>query len=104
NTTKKKYYYSNDPNMIGYKIDMRIVAGIENNESDIGAAELAKVDNEKIIYDEAKLLREGKDVVDHLAKLPFKDDYTTSWQIQMTNCQCQLSTMHLVAHGLYVAV
>ena len=37
-------------------------------------------------------------------KLPFKDDYPTSWQIQMTNCQCQLSTMHLVADSLYVAV
>ncbi|KAI7848354.1 hypothetical protein BDC45DRAFT_574933 [Circinella umbellata] len=47
--------------MVGYKLDMRIAADIEENEYDIGAAKMA-------------------------------------------NCQCQLSTMHLVADAWYVAV
>ncbi|KAI9321657.1 hypothetical protein BX666DRAFT_1837048, partial [Dichotomocladium elegans] len=92
-------------NVVGYKIDMRIIADVDGEECDIGACEVAKTDTvKKIIDDEAKLLREGKDVVDHLARLPLTEVCPMGWVIQIANCQCQLSSIHLAADGLYVAI
>ncbi|KAI9272773.1 hypothetical protein BDA99DRAFT_432663, partial [Phascolomyces articulosus] len=55
-TDDKKKYDSNDPNIRGFKIDIRIIVDAGDEECDIGAAELAKQDNlKKVIDDEAKL-------------------------------------------------
>ncbi|KAI7851167.1 hypothetical protein BDC45DRAFT_412195, partial [Circinella umbellata] len=102
---KKKSYYTNNVNIRGYKIDIRIIANVEGQECDVGAAELARQDNmKKIIDDEAKLSREGKDVIDHLAKRSITGLRPMCWLIQIANCQCLLSTIHLVSDGLYTTV
>ncbi|KAG2225100.1 hypothetical protein INT45_011782 [Circinella minor] len=55
-------------------------------------------------HDEAKLSRKGKGVIDHLAKLPTINLCPMSWLIQIANCQCRLSIIHLAGDGLYVTV
>ena len=104
-TGEKKKHYSNGPNIRGFKIDIRIIVDVGDEECDIGAAELAKQDNlKKVIDDEAKLSKEGKDVIDHLVKLPITNLCPMSWLIQIANCECRLSTIHLAGDGLYVTV
>lgn len=39
-----------------------------------------------------------------MANLPVPDVCPTGWMLQIANCQCQLSTVHLAGDGLYVAV
>ncbi|KAG2228358.1 hypothetical protein INT45_011150 [Circinella minor] len=83
----------------------RIIADVENQKCDVVAAELAKQDNvKKIIDNEAKLSREGKDVINYLAKLPITGLRLMCWLIQIVNCQCLLSTIHLVSDGLCTTV
>lgn len=50
------------------KIDFRFVVDVNEREIDVGAGEAASevCTEEKIIHDEGKLVREGKDVVDGL--------------------------------------
>ena len=67
-TTKKQETYENKSNIIGFKIDIRLVYDGQEHELDVGAGEIAKNTNaeKKIFMDEAKLLRESKDILDYL--------------------------------------
>ncbi|KAI7861080.1 hypothetical protein BDC45DRAFT_529681 [Circinella umbellata] len=84
----ERKHYPNDPDVRGFKIDIRIIVDAEDEECDISAAELVKQSNfKKIINAEVKLSREGKDVIDYLTKLPITNLCPMSWLIQIANCQ-----------------
>jgi hypothetical protein len=50
------------------KMDFRFIVDVDGKEIDVGAGEAASevCSEEKIIHDEGKLVREGKDVLDGL--------------------------------------
>ncbi|KAI8882587.1 hypothetical protein K501DRAFT_137866, partial [Backusella circina FSU 941] len=60
-TTNKAELYSKKNNIIGFKIDARLVSDIGDDEHDPVALKVAKDDHDsKVIQDSAKLLREAK--------------------------------------------
>lgn len=69
-TTNKAQLYPDESNIIGFKIDVRIILDIGDEESDLVAMEVAKDDhNTKIIEDSSKLLRETKDDLNNLIEI-----------------------------------
>ena len=86
-TENKVELYPNDNNIIGFKIDARVVVDVDDDEHDIVSMEVAKDDQDrKVIKDSGKLLREAKDDLDNLLKLLTKwynheDIFLWSFQI-----------------------
>ena len=80
--------YPNDNNIIGFKIDARVVVDVDDDEHDIVSMEVAKDDQDrKVIKDSGKLLREAKDDLDNLLKLLTKwynDKDVFSWSFQIS--------------------
>jgi hypothetical protein len=65
-TQKKKAQYPNNILIIGFKINFRFLGYYCEQEIDLMAGEIAiNSDEDKIIYDYGKWLREAKDIVDH---------------------------------------
>jgi hypothetical protein len=79
---------------------------VEEEEIDIAVGEYAtNNDDNKAISDNANLLRECKDTIDGLVNnLNNINGEIMSYMIQITDPSCALSTMHLAANGLYVAM
>ncbi|KAI8338843.1 hypothetical protein BD560DRAFT_459591 [Blakeslea trispora] len=104
-TESKREQYPQAKSTHGFRIDMRFVVEIEEEEIDVAVGECAKKnDDSKAIRDNAKLLRECKDTVDGLINhLKNTNDEAMSYMIQIAGSSCALSTMHLAANGLYVA-
>ncbi|CAO3694884.1 hypothetical protein G6F70_003807 [Rhizopus microsporus] len=103
-TESKKEQYPQAKSVHGFRIDIRLVVEIGEEEIDVAAGECAKKnDDNKSINDNAKLLRECKDTIDGLVNnLKNTNDEAMSYMIQITGSSCALSTMHLAANGLYV--
>lgn len=103
-TESKKEQYPQAKSVHGFKIDIRLVVEIEEEEIDVAVVECAKKsDDNKAIKDNAKLLRECKDTIDGLVNnLKNTNDEAMSYMIQITGFSCALSTMHLAVNGLYV--
>ena len=73
-TLNKEDLYPNQKNIVGFKVDCRLLVDITNEEHDIIPIEVAKDDEDKkIINDMGKLIREGKDVLDQLHSNISKD-------------------------------
>ncbi|KAI8367220.1 hypothetical protein EDC96DRAFT_574724 [Choanephora cucurbitarum] len=105
-TESKKEQYPLAKSVHGFKIDVRLVVEVgDEEEIDLAVGECAKrIDDNKAIKDNAKLLRECKDSIDRLINtLKDTNDDVMSYMIQITGSSCALSTMHLAANGLYVA-
>lgn len=66
-TQKKKAQYPDENSIIFFKIDFRFLGYYCEEEIDLVAGEIAinSEDEEKIIHDYDKGLREAKDIVDH---------------------------------------
>ena len=67
-TTKKQEVYQNKSNIIGFKIDIRLVYDGQEHQLDVSAGEIAKntAAEKKVFMDQGKLLRESKDILDYL--------------------------------------
>lgn len=87
-TTINKAEAYNDPKgVIGFKIGIRFIIRVDDNNSVLGCGEVAVYDYEsKIIEDEGKLLREVKETVDNLLlNCKVEDDHRCySWIVQIT--------------------
>ncbi|GAA5811609.1 hypothetical protein MFLAVUS_005049 [Mucor flavus] len=106
-TSKKTDMYGSKT--VGFKIDIRFVTSINDKVFDVGAAEAAKLDpmTDKIIEDEGKLLREGKDIVDKsllTVLLEKSTPHVTGWVIQLSGLTGHIYSIHLAKPGLYVAI
>ncbi|KAG1465488.1 hypothetical protein G6F46_003713 [Rhizopus delemar] len=99
-TESKKEQYPQAKSVHGFKIDIRLVVEIEEEEIDVAVVECAKKsDDNKAIKDNAKLLRECKDTIDGLVNnLKNTNDEAMSYMIQITGFSCALSTMHLAVN------
>ncbi|KAI9262860.1 hypothetical protein EDC94DRAFT_659168 [Helicostylum pulchrum] len=104
-TESKKERYPLVKSVHGFKINIRIVVQVEEEDIDVAVGECAKNnDDNKAINVNPKLLRESKDTIDGLVNILKKaDDEVISYIMQITGSSCALSTMHLAANGLYVA-
>lgn len=79
--------YPQEANIIGFKIDARLVLDIGDEEHDLVALEVAKDDNDtKIIQDSAKLLREAKDDLNNLIEIVSTsyDEQVFTWSFQVS--------------------
>ncbi|KAI7875716.1 uncharacterized protein EV154DRAFT_396919, partial [Mucor mucedo] len=103
-TESKKKKYPEAKSVHGFKIDIRLIVEVEEEENDVAVGECTKNnDNNKAINDNGKLLRKCKDTIDGLVyNLRNVDDEFMSYMIQITASSCLLSTMHLTVNGLYV--
>ncbi|KAL9553412.1 hypothetical protein MBANPS3_003297 [Mucor bainieri] len=104
-TINKKEMYTGKDNIIAFKIDIRFVVDHNGTEIDVASGEVAKHDgNKKVIDDEGKLCREGKDIVDNLLNMVSfqKSNSCVGWTIQIAGSSCLIASVHLAENGLYV--
>lgn len=102
---EKKILYPKKKYIHGFKIDIRLVVDIKEEEIDLAIGECAKHNSDaKSIKDEDKLLREAKDAVDGIIQSTSgRDCRLMAYFLQMTGTHCSLSTLDLAKNGLYVA-
>ncbi|CAO3693924.1 unnamed protein product [Rhizopus stolonifer] len=106
-TNNKAMLYPQEANIIGFKIDARLVLDIGDEEHDLVALEVAKDDNDtKIIQDSAKLLREAKDDLNNLIEIisTSYDEQVFTWSFQVSGANCHISTSHIASDELYVSI
>lgn len=90
------------------KIDFRFIVDLDEREVDVGAGEAARENatDSKIYEDEVKLVREGKDVIDHLlentVEVPAEDLVGSISQIK--DFSAEFSSVHLIDPLAYCAV
>ncbi|KAG2219646.1 hypothetical protein INT45_012347, partial [Circinella minor] len=106
-TTKKGELYDVDKTR-AFKIDLRFIFDTEKVEYDVGAGESSREPvASKIFHDLGKLLREGKEVLDGILGCVLDDvtaERASGWIIQICGLQGQISSLHLIRNGLYVAI
>ncbi|KAG0164538.1 hypothetical protein DFQ28_008362 [Apophysomyces sp. BC1034] len=108
----KRAMYSNDHHHpVAFKIDIRFVHNCHHTSKmiDVAAAEAALDGsaNDKTINDNAKLLREGKDILDKLLNTSLEQHAANAMMgvvIQLDGFQGEVSSIHLDQDGLYVAL
>ncbi|KAG1451405.1 hypothetical protein G6F56_008098 [Rhizopus delemar] len=112
-TNNKALLYPQEANIIGFKIDARLLLDIGDEEHDLVALEVAKDDKDnKIIQDSAKLLREAKDDLNNLIEIlsTSYDEQVFTWSFQVSGegyvlcANCHISTSHIASDGLYVSI
>ncbi|CAO3655755.1 unnamed protein product [Mucor hiemalis] len=102
-TENKSQMYSDSPNVKGFKIDIRVVYHLNGADYDLLNGEVASYDgDEKIIMNEGKLTREGKEIQDTLVRSGCSSLFP--WICQHVGSNIDVSTFHLTALGLYVAL
>lgn len=102
---KRAMYANGHHHPIAFKIDIRFVHNCHHTSKmiDVAAAEA----NDKIINDNAKLLREGKDILDKLLNTSLEQHAANAMMgivIQLDGFQGAVSSIHLDQDGLYVAL
>ncbi|KAG1538681.1 hypothetical protein G6F49_012527 [Rhizopus delemar] len=108
---KRAMYANSHHHPIAFKIDIRFVHNCHHTSKmiDVAAAEAALDGsaNDKIINDNAKLLREGKDILDKLLNASLEQHAANAMMgivIQLDGFQGAVSSIHLDQDGLYVAL
>lgn len=91
-----------------FKMDLRFLYDPNGRERDVGTGEVARevIDEDKILHDKSKLLREGKDVLDRLLNTVFPEtDAQNSLGIalQIKGLAAHVISINLTSTGLYVA-
>ncbi|CAO3655779.1 unnamed protein product [Mucor hiemalis] len=95
--------YSDGLDVKGFKIDIRVVYHLDGVDYDLLNGEVASYDgDEKIIMDERKLTREGKEIQDTLVRSGCSSLFP--WTCQPGGSNMNVSTVHLTALDLYVAL
>ncbi|KAG2217405.1 hypothetical protein INT45_004863 [Circinella minor] len=103
----EKKQYHDSKNVIGFKVDVRLLIDHDGKEYDLCSGELAKEDDhDKIILDKAKLNRESKDNLDCILDICKEDEWTEckAWQFQAVGGSANLNSIHLVGNGSYAVI
>ncbi|RCH98513.1 hypothetical protein CU098_009503 [Rhizopus stolonifer] len=84
-TKRKAEQYENDKNVIGFKVDLRLIHDHKKLEIDLASTEVALpcADEVKLCHDESKLLRESMintEIIHHLIE---SEDYIYTWTIRI---------------------
>lgn len=107
-TLAKKRLYSDIDNVIGFKVDIRLLFDTKVNEYDLLAIEIGKETSmEKVTNDSGKLIREAKDILDNLIRSlnsKVNVDDICGYMLQICGLQGYIASIHLVKPGLYVTV
>lgn len=100
---KKKAAYDQSKNVVSFKIDIRIVFYYNGTTYDLVNGEAAcHPGDDKVVEDKGKLTREGKDMQDR-----FIENHCHSlfpFMLQIVGSSINISTLHLIAPGLYVSL
>lgn len=96
-------------NVKSFKIDIRFIYDYNDIEYDVGAAEFGKedADEDKILHDNSKLIREAKDVLDYMLNTIMTDNNAqklAGYSLQLKGLSGQFTSTHLTPTGLYVTV
>ncbi|KAG2235353.1 hypothetical protein INT48_004972, partial [Thamnidium elegans] len=107
-TVNKEEQYESSKSVKGFKIDLRFIYDTEEDEYNVGAGEAAKTnDDDKLLHDLGKVIRESKDVLDGLLNIVMEDNIAKSlsaWFVQICGLQGEIASVHLAFNGLYVAI
>ncbi|KAG2212585.1 hypothetical protein INT47_000561 [Mucor saturninus] len=97
----KQDTYSDSPNVVAFKIDIRVIFKKHGKEIDVVSGEVAKNDEDsKVITDEGKLCRETKDAVDSI--LTLVETKAQAFSTQISGSTCLIATQQLTRNGFYV--
>lgn len=100
---KKKTTYSEAKNVIAFKIDVRIVCCCNGVNYELVNGESAcNSGDDKIVQDEEKLTREGKDIQDCFVENQCNNLFP--FMLQLVGPSIDISTLHLTAPGLYIGL
>lgn len=100
---KKKTTYSEAKNVIAFKIDVRIVCCYNGVNYELVNGEAAcHSGDDKIVQDEGKLTREGKDIQDCFVENQCSTLFP--FMLQLVGPSIDISTLHLTAPGLYISL
>ncbi|KAL1932143.1 hypothetical protein VTP01DRAFT_9199 [Rhizomucor pusillus] len=105
----KQRQYADADNVIAFKFNIRFVYDMEDEEYDLGAAEIARMppDDDKIIRDQGKLVREGKETVDMITRALCGSNANAaiaSCIMPFCGTRCHISSIRLARPGFYVAI
>lgn len=89
-------------------IDLRFLYDGNEDEYDLGAGEVTKDNGEqKLHHDLGKLVRDGKHNLDGRLRIVMDDENAKAafaWVIQLSGYRGEISSVHLVRDGMYVAI
>ncbi|KAL1925945.1 hypothetical protein VTP01DRAFT_7223 [Rhizomucor pusillus] len=108
-TANKSVMYADNKNVYGFEVDIRFVYDQQEHETDVASGEIAKdtTSVDKLFMDEGKLIREGKDILDDMLRNAIEEyahERLACWMIQIAGLVGQISSIHMVKPGSYVAV
>jgi hypothetical protein len=105
----KAALYDDQSHVIGFKIDLRVLVDIGKEELDLVCGEgcLQSAEDNKIISDRSKLLREGKEIemgISEILDSSDRDLKSQAWCLQYIGKTCHFSTVHVTKHGYHVNI
>ncbi|CAO3663322.1 unnamed protein product [Rhizopus stolonifer] len=107
-TISKMKLYKESDHVIGFKVDLRFILDLEDEEIDIGCGEgcLETASDAKLRADTGKLLREGKEMEMSVREILLNDDDAKCkiWLLQIAGTTCHFSTIQATDHHYHINV
>ncbi|KAG1456661.1 hypothetical protein G6F56_006781 [Rhizopus delemar] len=105
-TKKKAEQYGTESNIIGFKVDLRLIHDYKQLEIDIASTEVAlpNADHAKTRHDESKLLREAMISTEVLHHLSNDQDYIYTWTVRITGLTAVLTVLYDDENMIYVNI
>lgn len=105
----KAALYADQTHVIGFKIDLRILLDIGQEEFDLVCGEgcLESAEDDKVTSDRSKLLREGKETEKGISEIldsSEEDIKSQAWCIQFIGKTCHFFTIYPTKHGYHVNI
>lgn len=102
-TYSKSDQYPNHDNIVGFKVDIRVIFDSKLEEFDIvcGEACIPLPGQDKLEHDITKLLREGKLMQTTLQNVIINPKESISWMLQLSGPTCSFYTSHNTKHSEY---
>ncbi|KAG1465757.1 hypothetical protein G6F56_004824 [Rhizopus delemar] len=106
-TFAKSLLYEDSNNVVGFKVDVRILVDYKDEEFDLMCGEACHHDASDIKSrtDASKLIREGKEMQRNLAHIFYDENNVGNvWMIQIKGTKCSFSTIHPTPYHYHVNV
>lgn len=103
----KSVLYEGYSNIVGFKVDMRILIDYKDEEFDLVCGETCHQDanDKKLKTDNSKLMREGKEMQRNMSHIFYRGtDLGYSWMVQVKGTKCSFSTIHATHYHYHVSV
>jgi hypothetical protein len=102
---KKKIRYHDHDKIKGFKIDVRLLLDYHKQEIDLcaGVVAINAFDNDKVMYDRSKVIREAKEICDHHIEVGLRSG-SVGWGIQVCGLEMRIVSVSMSRDDLYVAV